>query len=328
MNTATKSDITKSLKASSITNIEVLQELWSGYGEICRLKLEGAKHQSVIVKNISLPDQLNHPRGWNSNNSHQRKLKSYEVEWYWYQQYAHRCGDGCRLPQHISSKQAGIHHYMVMEDLNAAGYPLRKSRLSYKEVQLCLSWLACFHATFMGESPKGLWESGTYWHLATRPDELKVMTDGKLKDKARLIDNKLNNCHYQSFVHGDAKVANFCFAEDIQSVAAVDFQYVGGGCGMKDVIYLLGSCLSDEECELYESDLLDFYFSKLSYYLNKIKPEIDTNKVEEEWRGLYALAWTDFTRFLLGWMPTHKKINGYSLRLMEEALSELNIKFS
>lgn len=113
-------------------------------------------------------------------------------------------------------------------------------------VELCLKWLANFHATFINEELAGLWQTDTYWHLATRPDELAVTDNPALKQAAVAIDAKLNSCRYKTFVHSDAKVANFCFSTDSKMVAAVDFQYVGGGCGMKDVICLLGSCLDED----------------------------------------------------------------------------------
>ena len=51
-------------------------------------------------------------------------------------------------------------------------------------------------------------------------------------------------------MHGDAKLANFLFTSDHSQVAGVDFQYVGGGCGMKDVAYLL-SCLDEDACDTH-----------------------------------------------------------------------------
>ena len=106
------------------------------------------------------------------------------------------------------------------------------------------------------------WPIGTYWHLATRPDELKVMPEGPLRNHATKIDQRLNQATYKTLVHGDAKIANFCFSESHpSSVAAVDFQYVGGGCGIKDVAYLISSCLSDQEAERFEESLLNFYLT-------------------------------------------------------------------
>jgi hypothetical protein len=58
--------------------VEVVQELWSGYGQILRLRLDG--DSQVVVKHIRMSATASHPRGWNSNLSHQRKLKSYQVE--------------------------------------------------------------------------------------------------------------------------------------------------------------------------------------------------------------------------------------------------------
>ena len=60
-----------------------------------------------------------------------------------------------------------------------------------------------------------LWETGTYWHLETRPDELVKLQDKKLKEFAPLIDSKLSSAKYQTLVHGDAKLANFCFSDDL-----------------------------------------------------------------------------------------------------------------
>ena len=80
---------------------------------------------------------------------------------------------------------------------------------------------------------------GTYWHLDTRPEEFEKIEHKQLKSKAHRIDEILKECEFQTIVHGDAKLANFCFSEHGEGVAAVDFQYVGRGCGMKDVTYFL-----------------------------------------------------------------------------------------
>ncbi|MBV1910060.1 MAG: DUF1679 domain-containing protein, partial [Kangiellaceae bacterium] len=130
-------------------------------------------------------------------------------------------------------------------------------------------------------------------------------------------------------------LANFCFAtnstnnnsNDSELVAAVDFQYVGSGCGMKDIAYFIGSCLYDEDCERFEQQLLDFYFSELRNALNARKTEmiskIDFSELEVEWREMYSLAWTDFHRFVKGWSPGHWKIHGYSERLAKEVIARI-----
>jgi aminoglycoside phosphotransferase (APT) family kinase protein len=123
--------------------------------------------------------------------------------------------------------------FMLLEDLDSTGFPVRHSQVSIIEIKACLSWLANFHAIYMQQQPDNLWKVGTYWHLETRPDELQVLQDKPLKNAAAEIDQKLRLTPFQAFVHGDAKLANFCFAKDGKSVAAVDFQYVGGGCGCR-----------------------------------------------------------------------------------------------
>ncbi|TXL13265.1 choline kinase, partial [Methylococcaceae bacterium HT5] len=109
-----------------------------------------------------------------------------------------------------------------------------------------------------------------------------------------------------------------------ERVAAVDFQYVGGGCGMKDVAYFIGSCLNEQQCQQQETALLDYYFQVLKASLAAQHAQIDAEGVEQEWRSLFPVAWTDFHRFIKGWNPGHWKINSYSERLARKVISELS----
>lgn len=316
--------------AAACFHIEEIQSLWSGYGNISRYGVNGGSQDRVVVKHVKLPDQQHHPRGWNTDISHQRKIKSYQVESEWYRHWGKSCHSACRIPACFALESDDDEFIMVLEDLDASGFSGRKTSVSIPEMQACLYWLANFHATFMGQAPSGLWQVGTYWHLDTRPDELTALNDIDLKQAAAEIDLRLRKARYQTFVHGDAKLANFCFSDassskTVKQVAAVDFQYVGGGCGMKDVAYFIGSCLYDEDCECYETELLDYYFSELDAALKTNSGRIDSAEVEREWRALYPMAWTDFHRFMKGWSPSHKKIHAYSERLASEVVTMLKL---
>ncbi len=307
--------------ARAIADVHVVQNLWSGYGQIVRCRLEGGSHPSVIVKHVRWPDQRDHPRGWNSDRSHERKLKSYQVESTWYGRYAQMCPDASRVPRCLALETRADEVIMVLEDLDSSGFAGRRQQVNEAEIDACLSWLASFHATFMGEHPEGLWATGTYWHLATRPDEFDALPNGPLKTAAATIDRQLANSSFQTFVHGDAKVANFCFSDDGSAAAAVDFQYVGGGCGMKDVAYFISSCLDEDDSERLGPSLLDRYFELLSRALERSYKALDFAALEAEWRALYPVAWTDFYRFLQGWSPGHWKLHRYSERLAHEVLA-------
>ncbi len=293
----------KKLGIAEVSKVELIQELWSGYGELSRIE---SSEGYYILKLIEFPTEKKHPRGWASNLGHQRKVKSYRVERSWYQTFGrddcparmanlHGCG-------HVDQKE-----YLLLEDLNELGFKTR-TNCSWEDVKKALMWLASFHRYFLGKNPKDLWPIGTYWHLDTRPDELEALDDKELKESAPLIDQKLNRAKYQTIVHGDAKLANFLFNE--KEAAAVDFQYVGGGVGIKDVAYFMSSIYLEEELETYEEKCLDTYF----HYL-------DLPEVEEGWRKLYPVAWADFYRFLKGWSPGHWKLNSYSEKMKEKALS-------
>lgn len=322
MDSHLRNTILNATGAEDLYPIGTIQSLWSGYGSIDRYGLVVSEQGSVIVKHVRLPDKTQHPRGWNTDNSHQRKLRSYQVETAWYRDWAERCSEDCRVPRSLALEQREGEFLMVMEDLDGSGYPAQKERANQNQMITCLKWLANFHATFLEEKPQGLWKTGTYWHLKTRPDELKVMADSNLKKAASAIDQTLSKAPFQTIVHGDAKLANFCFSANGTQVAGVDFQYVGGGCGMKDIAYFIGSCLDEHDCERLETVLLDAYFMALKKALATHQPTVDAAAVETTWRPLYAVAWTDFYRFLQGWSPGHWKIHSYSERLAKEVLRD------
>jgi len=309
--------------ASSCTSKETIQSLWSGYGKIERWRLSGSEYKQVITKQV-IPGVGDHPRGWNTDLSHQRKLKSYQVETNWYESIRNRDRPSlARVPECLGTKKVGDQVLLVLEDLDASGFAGRRNLINAQEWQACVRWLASFHLENMNQSTEGLWESGTYWHLQTRPDELARLDDANLREAAPKIDQKLKDTKYQTLVHGDAKLANFCFNQEGTEVAAVDFQYIGGGCGMKDLAYFVGSCFREEEAERIEKEVVDFYFSGMRELNQKLGAPIYVDQLEMDWRPLYRVAWADFHRFMKGWSPGHWKLSDYSERVTREVIESL-----
>ncbi len=321
MNKHLISIITKATGAERILTSEVIQKLWSGYGEILRVDLKGAEVSSVVVKHVQLAAlQHQFPK---SDFSHNRKLRSYQVETEWYYHYSHLCSEFCKVPKCLAIDTENGDVVIIVEDLDKAGFAARKHSVNWMEMQQVIAWLADFHATFLGIEPGGLWETGTYWHLETRPEELACLDDIPLRNAAAAIDAKLKSSRFQTFVHGDAKFANFCFTNIGEKVAAVDFQYVGGGVGVKDLAYFVCSCLDDSSSGKLEKQILDYYFSQLKASIFKYGKNINPDDVEVDWRSLYPIAWTDFYRFYKGWTRDNWSQYKYSERISIEVIYNL-----
>ena len=321
--------------AESVSLGKTIQSLWSGYGVIQRASLGMVdanglpRNVPVVIKHIDISSKRINPRGWGSERSHQRKVHSYRVEKTFYECFSDVCDQSCWVPQLLAAheRENSEGWLIVLTDLDDCGFNYRKSEPGSNDVRACLSWLANFHATFLGNAGEGLWPIGTYWHLQTRPDELSAMRAGPLKQYAQVIDNRLNSATFQTLVHGDAKVANFCFPRrQSDPVAAVDFQYVGRGCGMKDVAYFISSCLSEEEAAKQEEALLGCYFQKLQQAIASRGLDLRFSDLEDEWRSLYLFAWADFCRFLSGWSPGHWKLNSYTERITKTVTDQLRLE--
>lgn len=314
--------IIKKFNNSEIKNTELIQNLWSNYGVLARVFLDGSDYSTIIVKHIKLDKKENHPRNWNTNASHQRKLKSYQVETNWYKNFNNFRDSFSYFPKLISSEVNETEIILILEDLDSIGFDKRIEYPDDKEIMLCLEWLASFHSKGFFTKENGLWEKGTYWHLGTRLDEFQSMEECKLKDSAEFIDKTLDLAKYKTIIHGDAKIANFCFSSDSSIVAAVDFQYIGKGCAMKDLVYFLSSVLDEDSIKIKSTEYIDQYFKLLEQYIKKYNVPIEFGELEREWRKLYDYAVADFERFLLGWMPTHYKLNNYTKEITENLISK------
>lgn len=300
--------------ATSARRAERIQSLWSGYGEIFRVELIGAAvASSVVVKSVEPPARA---RGTRADASHARKCRSYDVETAWYRTLAAGCDETCRVPLLHGSRAANERWLLVLEDIDAAGFSERRRDPGPVGTEACLRWLAAFHARFLGAAPEGLWKQGTYWHLATRQDELAAIEDAELREAAPILDRRLNQCLFKTLVHGDAKPANFCFTRGGLEVAAVDFQYVGGGCGMKDVAYLVSDDAGEERW-------LDVYFVHLRAALAARPDRVDAASLEREWRALYPIARADYHRFLAGWAKEHWRRDTHAQRLTRDVVRSL-----
>jgi len=283
--------IANALGARRARKRERIQSLWSGYGELFRVELDGGAHPTVVVK------WVRPPRAARDDVSNARKLRSYEVEAMFYERYAPRCDETCRVAKLLASR-VGEHgeSMFVLEDLDAVGFDGRTDEGGDAQLDRALAWLASFHARFVGDAASGLWPIGTYWQLETRRDELPSITDRELREAAEPLAARLANPRFQTIVHGDAKDANFCFGPS--GVAAVDFQYPGRAPGIVDVAYLLYG-RRDEPADGIDHKRLDRYFGHLRGALGG-----QSDEIEAEWRELYVVARLDFCRFLAGWRPS------------------------
>ncbi|WP_146490229.1 phosphotransferase [Vibrio sp. T20] len=345
--------IATSLGCHQGLDVQVIQRLWGGYGELVRLVFSqenSAELKSVIVKHVALPDKAEHPKGWNTKLSHQRKVHSYQVETEWYQSFTQEWDERCPVPVGLQCELQENEWLIVMQDLAEIGFPLTSQfdvlavsdDLATKDTQselasaytleeqkqrdACLKWLANFHAKHINvdqEQSASLWQVGTYWHLDTRPDELNALSDLQLKHQAQHIDRILRECPYPTLVHGDAKLANFCFDPESEKVAAVDFQYVGHGCAMKDVALFMSSAVRPQDCAELESHMLETYFRYLEEALTYYQPQLSFDEVEAAWRPMFYVAWADFQRFVKGWSPEHWKINPYTEQLTQTVIEQL-----
>lgn len=285
--------------ASRIVRQQSLHTLWGDYGNISRYHLAGAVYRSVIVKHIKLSVL---PETQKDTPSHRRKRRSYAVEQYWYQHHQPLCPENTATARWIASVPLNNDDtLLILEDLQTRNFHPLRTVANSGAIQAGLIWLANLHARFLHYPASGLWPVGSYWHLDTRHEEWHGIGDPLLKAAAPWLNQKLRTARYQTLIHGDAKIENFCFNPRQSLAAAVDFQYSGAAPGIVDVVYFLDSCLSEIEYQHQQHHWLTLYGKALTSALKAQHPDVDSRTVIQEWLDLYPVAWLDFQRFLHGW---------------------------
>ncbi|KAJ3081589.1 hypothetical protein HDU99_005303 [Rhizoclosmatium hyalinum] len=314
-----------------------LATLWDGFGSITsRLYTikDAASLISVaspstqiptIVKRIQPPSPSK--RGVTAhrstpNESFARKMVSYKVERYVYETLL---SAETRLLFRTAQVYSFTSDSIIMEDLSAL-FPLPMDECCDRaSVKGMLRWLALFHAWFWGRTrdmpkrnvwsgAKGVWERGCYWELETRGAEFSVLSDD-WKRIGREVHAMLERvpAQFLTLCHGDAKTENCLVRKEVEGdsesneVAMYDFQYVGVGVGMKDVVYLLCTSGFGMTRDI-EEEMLQWYFKCLQDGFEKRTATVDDG-ITPSWElytreimmDHYELCMIDWLRFMLGW---------------------------
>ncbi|MEJ2913436.1 phosphotransferase [Pseudoalteromonas sp. C12FD-1] len=297
---------------------DTLTSLWSGCGSIVECILDA---EPCVIKAIKIPRHINHPKIKQSEFALNRKQQSYKVEYNFYRLSSAYLPTSAKTITCINAINDGDDYALVFKNFTQYGF----AQASSQHIKAILNWLASFHAFNLNKPAKGLWKQGNYWHLSTRPDEFNKLKDNldkksDIKKAAHKIDKTLQASRYKTLIHGDAKLANFA-ANEQGEILGYDFQYVGTGVGVTDVMYFMTSCFNDEQLHKYADAHLAYYFSQFKRALNVYQPAINADDVIAKWQVLWSLTWADFYRFLAGWSPDHFKINSYMLAQVNVTLS-------
>jgi len=289
---------------------EKISSLWSGYGSIIRqtylLNPKDKTRTTAILKHVS----ADHLAGSHFDVSHERKLISYHVERFFYKNLSKNV-EGAAVAKLLDSAPDCV----IIEDLSV-NYPNERYSSSTESAKIVLRWLANFHASFWQETKQavvpppskevskaeGVWQQGCYWYLDTRQDEFSELSED-WKALGIKVDEKLKGDGYtfQTLNHGDAKAANIVFNSEGTECAMYDFQYVGRGYGVKDVVYFLST--SVKNIAQNEKDLLKYYYEELVKGLSRKQngAQLAEQYTFDIMMEHYEYALIDWLRFMKGW---------------------------
>lgn len=302
--------------------------LWAGYGAIKCLTVRTASDTiKLICKEVNPPKE--------TGVAHERKVTSYLVEIELYKMGALMKAAGVAIADiyHLESAPTG-RATLLMSDLRVL-YPIAgDSGLDWPKTLAAVDWLAKFHAFHFERAESlidnNLWPEGCYWRLDTRQKEYDDIGREwqRVKNAAVVVADLLKigthsstngYCYpYKTLVHGDYKSPNLQFARITNAnrddtmhqeyvCAAVDFQYCGGGYGVRDVLQLIvSSCYmpypyNHQRAVALETAILEHYYARLLCYLEHYGRVTDVKYTYNILTKHYELCMVDYVRFMAGW---------------------------
>lgn len=295
-----------------------LKQLWSDCGGLYSARL---RDENIVIKASRVPSSIKHSRIEQSSVAKNRKAWSYENELSFYQRHSDVLAEKKLTLQCFAVHQFNDSCYLALNNFESMGFR-NLTCVNMSEIKAVISWLAKFHAHFLQINNQEGFERGGYWHLNTRPDEYIKMNDSMVKSCAHVINERLKNSDFQTIIHGDAKLANYAFDHE-NAVLGYDFQYVGTGIGLQDLMLFLVSTLNSDSLYANHELLLSDYFCVLHLETASYLSIEQQNSLESQWRALWPLVWCDYHRFLLGWKPDHERINDFLLMMSDRAIKSL-----
>lgn len=310
-----------------------------------RLIMEDGTEQHVVVKDINLQRSL-----FKDDVHFERTKHAYEVELEFYQHLFQQLeGTEAQVPKHFHISGEGARMLLILEDLtrkcnetnDACERECQKVELNEEDAKKALTWLAAFHAAFLGyETNDRIWPRGAYWSLEKREKEWKNMisewnrtcssflpsypfifgreTTRRLAEGlaafAKELDRELlPDVHTKTLLHGDFKTANLFFLTE--GIAACDFQWIGPGLGVQDVVYLLFSSVEPSVVSSREKELLSHYYHTFIHKASERGFDLKRHYTWDAFQSHAEIAYLDYVRFLIGsmWGPitpfSHRSID-------------------
>jgi hypothetical protein len=219
-------------KGLEVVSVTLLQSLWAGYGQICRIETSPKSSttppkgptkptpqketHSYILKLITPPPSKPNDEG------HTRKILSYQIEQYFYTNLAHQMPSSIPVAKCLSSineqNQDGTSTTaMILTDLKQ-DFPLageKRAALTPVQTLAALDWLSDFHGFWWSrvaeldgdelvlppleqtkrsdQLKRSVWLNGGYTYLATRLSEFANLASDTSSEWSSILTQTLPN---------------------------------------------------------------------------------------------------------------------------------------